>query len=87
VSQIAKMRDKDAAGNEIKRQPENFTQALETGIPGLRQNVPAHAPVLTPQQTQTLNRVLAPFHGPARAAIKQNVMMQFATNAPPLIRR
>jgi DNA-binding transcriptional ArsR family regulator len=40
VQQIANMQDRDSSGNTIKRKPESFWQHLETGIPGLRQNVP-----------------------------------------------
>lgn len=40
ISQIAEHYDKDAQGNPIKRKPHTITQSLESGIPGLRKNVP-----------------------------------------------
>ncbi len=58
---IANKTDVDAEGNTIKRKPtvsgmENFWQHLETGIPGLRENVPAaktaQAKIATPPTTR-----------------------------------
>jgi hypothetical protein len=38
---IANQQDKNSQGDIIKRNPQTLTQHIETGIPGLRQNVPA----------------------------------------------
>jgi hypothetical protein len=40
-SQAAQFFDKDAQGNPIKRKPEGVIESIKTGIPGLRQQVPA----------------------------------------------
>lgn len=40
LQSIAQGTDKDAKGNPVKRKPEGLKQTLESGIPGLRQNVP-----------------------------------------------
>lgn len=42
VSQTAEIMDRDAEGNEIKRVPKTIGQALESGIPGVRKNVPEY---------------------------------------------
>lgn len=39
IQKIAEFFDKDKSGNKIQRSPENIQQYLESGIPGLRQNV------------------------------------------------
>ena len=41
VQWLAQQSDKDQYGNPIKRKPETITQHIETGIPVLRQDVPA----------------------------------------------
>ena len=41
VQWAAKHMDTDAHGNPIKRKPQTLGQHLETGIPGLRENVPS----------------------------------------------
>jgi hypothetical protein len=41
VSRAAQWTDNDANGNPIQRKPIGFTQNIEVGIPGLRENVPA----------------------------------------------
>jgi hypothetical protein len=40
VDFAARQMDKNAQGEVIQRKPQGFEQTLETGIPGLRQNVP-----------------------------------------------
>lgn len=40
IQQIARYFDKDWKGETVKRKPMNMWQHIETGIPGLRQNVP-----------------------------------------------
>ena len=40
ISQTAEYFDKDAAGRPIQRKPSTAVQYIESGIPGLRQNVP-----------------------------------------------
>jgi hypothetical protein len=47
ISQTAEYFDKDAKGNPIKRKPGTVGQAIETGIPGLREKVP---PAPTPKR-------------------------------------
>jgi hypothetical protein len=51
VQRAARYFDRDAQGQEIKRYPQGgrlqrFAQSIETGIPGLRRNVPATKPEL-----------------------------------------
>jgi hypothetical protein len=41
VNEAAQWQDKDAKGNPIKRQPSTVGQHIETGVPYLRENVPA----------------------------------------------
>jgi hypothetical protein len=41
LSNIAEMTDTDSSGKEVKRAPKTITQHIETGIPGLREDVPA----------------------------------------------
>lgn len=40
VSWMANITDKDAEGNTVQRKPKTALEHIETGIPGLRQNVP-----------------------------------------------
>lgn len=44
VQAIANATDKDAQGNPIKRNPSSVGEAVESGIPGLRQTLPARNP-------------------------------------------
>jgi hypothetical protein len=46
--------DKDNQGNTISRQPASVWQTVETGIPGLRQNVPAR---VTPDIAPIVNKL------------------------------
>ncbi len=41
VSQAAQFFDKDAKGNPVKRNPKTVLEHVETGVPGLRETVPA----------------------------------------------
>lgn len=43
IQYIAKLTDKDAKGEPVKRDPQTVMQNVEAGIPGLRQNVPVKA--------------------------------------------
>jgi hypothetical protein len=54
LSQTAEYFDRDASGRPIKRKPATVGQALETGIPGLRQAVPVKTqkPAGIPYQRQ-----------------------------------
>jgi len=40
LQDAAEKMDQDAAGETVKRKPKSVTEYIETGIPGLRQNVP-----------------------------------------------
>lgn len=42
VQRIARAQDVDEKGNPVYRKPENIIQDVESGMPGLRKNVPIH---------------------------------------------
>lgn len=44
LDQLARHQDKTAGGTPIKREPRNFSEVLKTGVPVLREQVPAKKP-------------------------------------------
>lgn len=48
LDQLARHQDHTSSGKPIKREPRNFTEVLKSGVPGLREQVPAKKPPKTP---------------------------------------
>lgn len=69
VSTIAKMRDTDENGKEIKRKPDGFTDELKANIPGLREQVPIKPD--TPLNFPATNDEITEYNKTRRELVKE----------------